>query len=358
MIRILLLFLILNLPIVAGEPIAAFQIDNVWSFVDEYGQVIFKSKGIVEIGGMKEGLIGAKIVRAGNEEWVYFDKEGKIVLEPGTDDGLLFSHGYAVVFNEINPDKGEFEFGMIDKSGEFVLPIEYKDALGFTDGLAYIMNDSTRGYIDTNLNMVIELQNDIIGYSFSEGLAPVSNKDYKVGYIDKSGELQIAMKFDLPAKFSEGLATAPDTRSGKFGYINKFGVYTISPVFDEALEFNNDYTFVASYDANYIPSWGLMDKRGKMITDLRFQDAEEFSQDVALVKLDNKFGFIDTTGNFIFQKNFDKALSYNDLGLALVINRDAEIYGFINKNGEVVLELPLADEYFDLNNNLSLSNSE
>lgn len=358
MLKILLFLIITNITLFAQDPLAAYKINDTWTFVNQEGEVLFKSKGIVEVGGMKEDLIGAKIVRSGKEEWVYFNTKGKIVLEPGTDDGLLFSHGYAVVFNEINPDRGEFEFGMIDKNGEYVLPLGYKDVLGFTDGLAYIMNDSTRGYIDTNLNMVIELQNDIIGYSFNEGLAPISNKDYKVGYIDKSGELQIQMKFDLPSKFSEGLATAPDARSGKFGYINKFGIYTISPVFDEALDFNNNYTFVASYDANYKPSWGLMDKKGKMLTDLRFQDAEEFSQNVALVKLDDKYGYVDTTGNFIFPKNFDKALSYNELDMALIIDRDNENYGFINKQGEVILELPLADEYIDLNNNLTLSNSE
>ncbi|MBC6452837.1 MAG: WG repeat-containing protein, partial [Hormoscilla sp. SP5CHS1] len=73
-------------------------------------------------------------------------------------------------------------------------------------------------------------------------------------YINKTGQIVIAPKFDEANSFSEGLADVKI--DGKWGYINKTGQIVIAPKFDEANSFSEGRAYVktTSYgSSSYLP---------------------------------------------------------------------------------------------------------
>jgi hypothetical protein len=66
-----------------------------------------------------------------------------------------------------------------------------------------------------------------------------------------------------------------------------------------------------------------------------FRDAKSFSEGLAAVKLTEKAGYIDKTGNFIILPQFDQAESFSQ-GLAAVLQETQ--WGYIDKTGKFVIQ--------------------
>ncbi|MER3329953.1 MAG: WG repeat-containing protein, partial [Candidatus Kapaibacterium sp.] len=180
----------------AQTPLVAYKQGEEWTFIDSDGKQMFRAGGITDVGGYSEGLIGAQVVLDRKLTWVYFDNSGKIKINTKAEQGVPFNEGKAVIFNPVNPKEEMYEFGYIDTNGKVFKEIKYRDALSFSEGLAYVMKDGERGYIDHSGKMVIPLEENIVGYAFSEGLAAVSNDKFKVGFMDKQGKQKMGFVFD------------------------------------------------------------------------------------------------------------------------------------------------------------------
>lgn len=104
------------------------------------------------------------------------------------------------------------------------------------------------GYVDASGTMVIAPRFDD-AQAFSEGLAAVrigNPEDGKWGYINASGELVILPQFAGASFFCEGMAavTAGEFLDGKQGYINQQGIVVIRPEFELAGGFRNGFAIV------------------------------------------------------------------------------------------------------------------
>lgn len=73
-----------------------------------------------------------------------------------------------------------------------------------------------------------------VGY-LEEGLAPVE-KNGKYGFIDKTGKLMIALRYDGARGFEEGLAAVQ--QNDKWGFIDRTGKIVIAPQYDDAFGFS------------------------------------------------------------------------------------------------------------------------
>lgn len=326
-------------------PLYAYLINNEWNIIANDGSTIFKSSKIVEVCGYGEGLIRAKIRERGELFWAYFNLKGELQFKIDTDGATEFQEGKAIVYNILDRENVVNKYGMIDTKGNIFKPIIYNDILGFTEGLAYVMNDSIRGYIDTLGNMKIKLDSNKVGFGFKEGLAAVTNEKIKTGYIDKEGNEIIKFKYDEADYFSEGFVKV--TNNGRFGFIDNKGEQVVPMLFGEAKPIYDSVTLVAKYDNNFKSvTWAVLSIGLKMLTDWRFQDARSFEEGLAAVKFANKWGFINTKGEFAFQENYDLAESFSKDGLAYI--KKDNFMAYINKSGKIIVELPNAQKYIDL----------
>ena len=171
----------------------------------------------------------------------------------------------------------------------------------------------------------------------------------KYGYIDKSGQIVIKPRYDSAGPFQGGVATViqggkekaidtkgrpakrrmppepppppvPDADAPKpmklgdrYGYQDKSGMIVIDPLFDEAGEFKDGLALV-KVDGDL----GFIDPRGKTVVDVEWEELHPFKDDLARVRSGGKYGFVDRKGKVVIEPRFKTAGDFSE-GLAPVI---------------------------------------
>jgi predicted DNA-binding WGR domain protein len=82
--------------------------------------------------------------------------------------------------------------------------------------------------------------------------------------------------------------------------------------------------------------WGYINKEGKVVIEPQFDEAEFFNEGLARVQMNNKWGYINKEGKIVIEPQFKNGFDFNE-GLARVQMNDK--WGYINKEGKVVIKL-------------------
>ena len=82
--------------------------------------------------------------------------------------------------------------------------------------------------------------------------------------------------------------------------------------------------------------WGFIDTNGKMVIAPQYERVENFFEGLAGVKKDDKWGFVDKKGRIVVEPQFDEIWDFSN-GLALF--RSYDQYGYIDKNGSVIYRM-------------------
>jgi hypothetical protein len=123
-------------------------------------------------------------------------------------------------------------------------------------------------------------------------LFPV-RKDGKWGFIDRSGAVVIAARFDGAERFSEGLAAV--ALEGRHGYVDATGRMALVPEQEPAGALHRP--FVSGLAAvRSGGSIGFIDRRGKLAIPAKFTSAEDFSEGLAFACTGRGCGYIDRKG--------------------------------------------------------------
>ncbi len=195
------------------------------------------------------------------------------------------------------------------------------------------------GFINAIGEMVIQPQYDDCHYQFSEGMAAVKVGE-TWGFIDRLNRMVIQPQFDSACAFQGGLAAVgtgqPFVGERKWGYVNKTGQYEIAP--------RNDLPYSGFHDGRLHVKregkWGYLDRTGEEVIACRYADANPFSEGLAAVQLnDHEGGFIHPDGTWAIRLKGvvpHRAYGFSD-GLAGALDTKAGKFGFINKQGDFVI---------------------
>ncbi len=194
------------------------------------------------------------------------------------------------------------------------------------------------GFINKEGKFVIKPQFDDSYYSFSEGLAAVKT-GRKWGYIDDTGKTVIPFSFEGAQKFKDGIAAVHvgdfTESGGKWGYIDRAAGY----IFE-----SKEHLTYTGFQDGLMPvkkeeKWGYINTKGEWAITPKFEDAEDFSDGLAGVRLDDETtGYIDTTGELVIRlKGAHPHYEGFSEGLAPVFVDGEKKYGFINRRGEFVI---------------------
>jgi len=273
-----------------------------------------------------------------NNKWGYIDSAGTITIKPQFFWAEEFSEGLAAFENE------DGKHGYIDETGKIVIEPKFDNWTNFSEGLAAVSVGFEWGYIDKTGKWAIPPQFSV-GRPFSDGLAlvgvPLSGKvtfppgPVKHEFIDKTGRVVINPEHDiLNGSFSEGFAAVQFITNMGVDYVlmDKTGK-TLLVVQDFQLRGFSDGLAAVKKDGK----WGYVDTNGRFLIAAQFDEAESFSEGLAAVKVDTKWGYIDRHGRMVIKPTFDSGAREFSEGLALVFMNDGCAY--IDNTGHDAIQL-------------------
>ena len=281
----------------------------------------------------------------------YIDDRGNVVIRPSY---LACSHLFEGKASVVNENK---KVGCIDTRGKLVIPHQFETVGRFHAGFcpanggyinhlghwliqpAFLINSSflegravastdgeNLGFIDFTGGFVVPPRFSRCS-GFSEGLAAVCMDD-RWGFIDWAGKLEIPTVFEgpTPKRFHDGIAGV--RIDGSWGFIDRSGSFVVKPEYEELRSFSEGRACV-----RLDGKWGMIDMDGQLVLECQFDELEPLNIGMAPAKIDGKAGFLSAKGKWLIEPKFDRCLSFfRDLAVV----KQEKTYSYIQREGQIV----------------------
>lgn len=250
-------------------------------------------------------------------------------------------------------------WGLIDLEGNILIENEFeKEPSSVHEGLFSVINDDGLYEFYTAEKKFKRIGNEYVDAGhFSNGLAPVVEKNKPVSFIHKDGST--AFIFDrynnepviAVSNFKEGLAYFK-TSSGKYGYIDTKGKVVIDAIYENVRLFNDGLSIVQkpNDENNYV-----INKKGEELFHYKPADSNRYSYYDFIadgkifyteLKSDLKcFGIMDKNGNKILKASTKYRYLYPIGKDYFIFENKAGNRGVIDKNGDIIIRAKY--EYLD-----------
>lgn len=262
----------------------------------------------------------------------FADTDGKTILEPKFDVASIADYGLYYVKNGKNS-------GFLNENLESVFNSEQTIATNVCEDFVIYTHDKKYGFINIKTGDIIEAKYET-AYDFSEGLAGITENG-RLGFIDTGGNIVIEAKYSSKGLnyFKEGKCYVRDSDGVPGYYIDKTGKKAIDKSFGYGMPFYENRAFVKEGDG-----WYIIDEKGNLVFDRVLGVYNEtvpgrFADGKATVIVDNKYGVIDSDGNFVIYPDFDELLNLS--GGCVVFKKDGK-YGYMKADGTVIIK-PIYD---------------
>lgn len=272
----------------------------------------------------------AAYCQASDNKWGIIDKNGK-ELTPAIFDKIdlgFVDIGYQLIITAKEDKSAKnysgYKFGLFSTLSNNNITLPYYDAVGkISGGMISIQLNKKYGFIDSTGRLVIAPKYDYTG-DFENGTAVVNlGKTY--GIINKAGKEIVPVKYDDLENLSEGMAVV--MVDGKAGYADGYGREVITPQYANAGSFTEGIAIVKN------TKFGFIDKTGKAITEMKYDDVTPFLNGLALVIVNKKFGVVNKTGKEIVPPIYTE-ISSN--GAYLYFEKDGK-WGVMNNSGSIII---------------------
>ena len=360
------------------------DIYNVYKVYDIDGNYLFEGRNVSVLGDNlfskcvdKVGLFGTL-----SNKKVLCDSAGEIISDK------LYDNLHEESCKRIITVKNK-RYGEIDRIGNTIVKPVYSMIDNYNDGIAIIKDYDGYSLINTYGCFVTEERYDLIVKTKVKGIY-LAKKNNKYGYINHLGEVIIPLMYDYVGDYSDLITVA---NNDKYGFINNENKLVVDTIYDNVYGFKEGYAWVMKNDDSKENGYReyVIDKDGNIVSEIKesiacrnnygdnklisatkvsgedtklgyvdifgdtvipfiYEEARVFKDNLAVVKLNDKYGAIDENNNVIIDFKYDSIGIFNN-GYAITWNRTSKKYGLINNKGDVILP-----EVFD--NIILLSNDK
>ena len=241
----------------------------------------------------------------------YSDSDARYALINSKSEDILppIFEGLELIVNGVYKFKLNGKYGLVDSKGNILLQNLYEGIGKFEDNLACISiidtfnNYKLYGYIDSYGKEILPTVFEFIGKRHDKYSVIMSNGVWELFNVDNHNR----------------------TRIPKASYVGPLqnGLFKIN--------IGGDYLEQGKVEGG---SWGYINQNGEVVIEPIYEYAYNFSEGLAAVKQNGKYGFIDKDGNTIVPFEFDEVESSFEDGQAKLIKEDL-VYVF-NKAGEQI----------------------
>lgn len=249
------------------------------------------------------------------------------------------------------------KWGYINSSNEIIIPLKY-DKVKFTEkGIFGVKLNNKWGFVDWYGNITVPIiYADLITGFDNKRIAIVMDSRATYLKINEHGftvgtitALEIERShhagYDTKNPYFEGLSLVGFTGKKK-GYLDINWNVVIPLIYDDADNFNEGMASVKLGN-----KWGFINKTGQMVVPTKYDTANNFRKGLALVGMNGKYGYIDTTGTAVIQIIYDD-VKPESLGYYVV--KSGKKWGFLDKKGAIIFPF----EYDDILNNFQVPEPE
>lgn len=283
-------------------------------------------------------------------QWGMIDKSGNEIVECKYD----FDSNYDQIFiykfhyNYIRVRLGDY-LGLLNTEGKEILPCVYDKIVLLNEGTVIVGYNNKEGVIDLTNNgkEVLPIVYDSIKHIDSTHVYLVS-KDNKYGYINDAGKFLLPCEYDLPLESEDFTRTYKvfAVSKNETTYIYDINFNEIASIRDIKKVYSIRDGLICARKGNFI---GLIDFSDNIIIPFEYQlDSElwgfddiRFCCELAEVRKNDKWGYINKSGKTVIPFIYDLAYSFVD-GKAIVMNGNAwkgYKYGLIDLNGTTILPI-------------------
>ncbi len=245
------------------------------------------------------------------------------------------------------------KWGSIDIQGNEIVSVIYDEIKSFSEGLACVKKDNKYGFVNLQNTLVIPFNYNDDG-RFSHGLAAIK-KNGKYGFIDKEGKEITQFIYDDTWTFN-----------GKFAFVYIDKVWSAVDINGKTLKtFDYDSIFSMGIKEGQLHNvqqngkWGCIDDEFNLIIECIYNNWIIFSEGFAevrryLIKKEDlnkpfeKISYVDLKGIEICPYKCDEGRAFKGGFAAVRIN---DKWGFINTKGDVVVPIE-NDLVEDFNNGI------
>lgn len=287
--------------------------DKKYGFINKNGDIIVPLK-YEDAFPFYKGYAAIK----SNDKWNYINEQGQVLFS----DSLIFN------YRPIIDDKAVFMVSgnKVEKRKR----MHSEDRTGsqvFVEYLNQIKKQQLKeGLINTNGKIIIKpIYDEISGY-FINGFMRVRNNG-KAGIVNDTGKIVIPIEYDNVLDYKNGMFTAE--KNNKWGIIDTENKIIIPFEYGRIRHFQNDLALITNKGTGYINK-----EKGIVIEPQNsFNLFGDFYNGLALVKKDNKYGYINKENKIIIPIIYDNALSFKNK--KTIVLKDGICF-FINQKGKKI----------------------
>lgn len=284
--------------------------------------------------------IPVKLEKSSN--WVFMNADGKTLTEEFTQKPSEVINGYFTVMN----DKYETAVYKAGDKPELVNTLENLQAAGiFSEGLIPVKRKDAKVYdfADKSGETKWSLGEGMIPEDyFVNGLIVVTNKDYKKGMYNTSGEQVIPFAYDQLTDLYDGVIVAK--KDDKYMLINKN---------NEEVARLTDMTPASTFKFGFAKaikgdSEGFVDKEGNFTKWSKGDGIYDFNKKYVIYTSGNNLGIANMEGEELARAGFDRLNFVSD---DTFLAKKGDKWMVVNKEGETINEIDAKYAFVVLNPN-------
>lgn len=264
--------------------------------------------------------------------------------------GKSAQYGYIV--------RNEDGYGIINANKKLIIEPQYKEIETVAGNNLYIVKDSDWKVVNKDNQTILSKGFDSISEIYGEDI--VIEKDGKYGVINILGETLISTEYDYLSHATENYYVAE--KEGKYGVIdtketeklpfNYSNIIYVSGV--GIFEADNDNYQTEVYNKNFeLKLTGIITELNEEDGYIRIREGNEYKyynfkfeeksnteilkgKTLYLSKKDDKYGYVDKNGNVVVEHIYDDAKEQNEYGYCAV--KVDNKWGTLDKKGKLILE--------------------
>lgn len=242
---------------------------------------------------------------------------------------------YAPYLRVETKENNEIYSGLLDEKGKVLFMGDYDRITPTKYGLAIVYKSGMYGLIDFTGKTILPTTYENIKVS-DTGMIIATQIQYTL--IDHKGKQLTQYPYIVPLTNDKAMFCELSADKGlKCGIMDKAGKIIMLPTYSD---FKRPYNYTKHsphqmiWAVNDDNKYGLIDSNtGKAKTPFKYDEVDDFYEGIAIVSVDDKYGFIDENGKEVIKPIYDYAYGF-DAGLAKV-EKDGEWF-YIDKTGKRV----------------------